>query len=270
VTDRYAVIGNPIAHSKSPEIHAAFARATGEDLEYTRILAPLDGFAAAVAAFRAAGGRGLNVTLPFKGEAYRLATERSDRARAVAAVNTLRFEGARILGDTTDGAGLVRDIGVNLGAAIEGRRVLLVGAGGASRSVIPALLDARPAAVVVVNRTVERAAELERQFGGQVQAVGFAALPRQPFDVVINATSAGHAGELPPLARTLFAAGALAYDMTYGQGAAAFLALAREAGAARVADGLGMLVEQAAESFFIWRGVRPDTAPVLAMLRAQA
>lgn len=269
MTDRYAVIGNPIAHSKSPEIHAAFARATGQDLEYTRILAPLDGFAASVAAFRAAGGRGLNVTLPFKGEACRLATELSDRARAVGAVNTLRFEGTRVLGDTTDGVGLVRDIGA-MGVAIESRRVLLVGAGGASRSVIPALLEARPAALVVANRTVERANELERQFGGQVQAAGFATLPRRPFDLVINATSAGHAGELPPLPRTLFAAGALAYDMTYGRGAEAFLALAREAGAAQVADGLGMLVEQAAESFFIWRGVRPATAPVLAMLRAAA
>jgi len=269
VTDRYAVIGNPIAHSKSPEIHAAFARATGEDLEYTRILAPLDGFAAAVAAFRAAGGRGLNVTLPFKGEACRLATELSDRARAVEAANTLRFDGTRILGETTDGVGLVRDIGA-LGVAIEGRRVLLVGAGGASRSVIPALLDARPGLLVVVNRTRERAAELERQFGAQVQAAGFGTLPRRPFDVVVNATSAGHAGELPPLPRSTFATGALAYDMTYGKGAAAFLALAREAGVVRVADGLGMLVEQAAESFFIWRGVRPDTAPVLAMLRAAA
>ncbi|HTO50740.1 MAG TPA: shikimate dehydrogenase [Burkholderiales bacterium] len=268
MTDRYAVIGNPIAHSKSPEIHAAFARATGEDIAYGRILSPLDGFAATVAAFRASGGRGLNVTLPFKGEAYRLASAPSVRARTVEAVNTLSFEGTRVLGDTTDGVGLVRDVVANLGAAIDGRRVLLVGAGGASRSVIPALLDARPAALVVVNRTVERATELERQFGGQVQAAGFATLPRRPFDIVINATSAGHADELPPLPRSLFAPGALAYDMTYGKGAAAFLALARDAGAARATDGLGMLVEQAAESFFIWRGVRPDTAPVLAMLRA--
>ena len=219
MTDRYAVIGNPIAHSKSPEIHAAFARATGEDLEYARILAPLDGFAAAVAAFRAAGGRGLNVTLPFKGEACRLATELSDRARAVEAVNTLRFEGMRILGDTTDGVGLVRDIGA-LGVAIEGRRVLLVGAGGASRSVIPALLDARPAALVVVNRTLERASELERQFGGQVQAVGFATLPRRPFDIVINATSAGHAGELPPLERSTVRTrrARLRHDLRQGRG----------------------------------------------------
>jgi shikimate dehydrogenase len=146
--------------------------------------------------------------------------------------------------------------------------VLLVGAGGAARSVIPALLEARPAAVVVVSRTVERATELERRFGGRLQAVGLTALPRRPFDIVIHATSAGHAAELPPVERGLFAPGALAYDMTYGEGAAAFLALAREAGAARVTDGLGLLVEQAAESFFLWRGVRPDTAPVLAMLRA--
>ncbi len=270
MTDRYAVIGNPIAHSKSPEIHAAFARATGEDLEYTRILAPLEGFAATVAAFRAAGGRGLNVTLPFKGDAYRLATERAERARAAEAVNTLRFEGTRIVGDTTDGVGLVRDLGDNLGVTLAGRRVLLVGAGGAARSVIPALLEAGPEAIVVANRTAGRAAELERQFGERVQAAGFGTLPRRPFDVVINATSAGHAGELPPLERPVFAADALAYDMTYGKGAEAFLAAARAAGAARVADGLGMLVEQAAESFFLWRGVRPDTAPVLAMLRAAA
>jgi shikimate dehydrogenase len=270
VTDRYAVIGNPIAHSKSPEIHAAFARATRQDIEYGRILAPLDDFAAAVAAFRAAGGRGLNVTLPFKGEAFRLATAPTDRARAVEAVNTLSFEGTRVGGDTTDGVGLARDLGGQLGAPIDGRRVLLLGAGGAARSVIPALLDAQPAALVVVNRTAERASELERQFGGRVQAVGFGALPRRPFDIVINATSAGHAGELPPLGRSLFAPGALAYDMTYGPGAEPFLAAARAAGAARLADGLGMLVEQAAESFFVWRGVRPDTAPVLAMLRAAA
>ena len=268
MTDRYAVIGNPIAHSKSPEIHAAFARATAQHVEYGRLLAPLDAFGATVAAFRAAGGRGLNVTVPFKGEAYRLATERSDRARAAEAVNTLAFDGARIFGDTTDGVGLVRDIGTNLGVEIAGARVLIAGAGGAARSVLPPLLEARPEAVIVVNRTPERAVELERQFGGRVQAVAFAMLPRQPFDIVINATSAGLAGELPPLEAGVFARGALAYDMTYGKGAAAFLMLAREAGATRLVDGLGMLVEQAAESFCIWRGVRPDTAPVLASLRA--
>jgi shikimate dehydrogenase len=267
VTDRYAVIGNPIAHSKSPEIHAAFGRQTRQEIEYTRILAPLEGFGAAVAAFRAAGGRGLNVTVPFKSEAYRLALETSDRARAAEAVNTLCFDGPRVYGDNTDGVGLVRDLTANLGMAIERRRVLIVGAGGAARGVLGPLLDARPAELVVVNRTPERAEELERQFAGQVRGVGFAGLPRQPFDIVINATSAGLAGDVPPLSRTAFADGALAYDMLYGTGETEFLAAARASGAARLADGLGMLVEQAAESFFVWRGVRPDTAPVLAMLR---
>ncbi len=268
MTDRYAVVGNPIAHSKSPEIHAAFARQTGEDLRYERLLAPLDGFGPAVAAFRAAGGRGLNVTVPFKGEAYRLANDATARARAAEAVNTLRFEGARIYGDNTDGVGLVRDLAANLAVGIGGRRVLIVGAGGAARSVIEALLDAQPAEVVVVNRTGERAEAFERQFTGRVRGAGFEALPRYGFDLVINASSAGLAGAAPPLPESAFAPGATAYDMVYGEGETPFLALARRSGAARVADGLGMLVEQAAESFFVWRGVRPATAPVLTMLRA--
>ena len=259
MTDRYAIIGNPIAHSKSPEIHAAFARQTGEDLRYERLLAPLDGFGPAVAAFRAAGGRGLNVTVPFKGEAYRLATEVTPRARVAEAVNPLRF----------DGVGLARDLGANLGVGIAGRRILIVGAGGAARGVIEALLDARPVELVIVNRTGERAAALERQFTGRVHGAGFEALPRHGFDIVINASSAGLAGEAPPLPGSAFATGATAYDMVYGQGETPFLAFARRSGAGRLADGLGMLVEQAAESFFVWRGVRPATAPVLAMLRAR-
>jgi shikimate dehydrogenase len=268
MTDRYAVIGNPIAHSRSPEIHAAFARQTGEDLRYERLLAPLDGFGPALAAFRAAGGRGLNVTVPFKGEAYRLASEVTERARVAEAVNTLRFDGAQVYGDNTDGVGLVRDLAANLGVGIGGRRILIVGAGGAARGVIEALLDAQPAEVVVVNRTGERAGALERQFAGRVQGAGFEAVPRHGFDIVINASSAGLAGEAPPLPAAAFAAGATAYDMVYGEGETPFLAFARRSGAARLADGLGMLVEQAAESFFVWRGVRPATAPVLAMLRA--
>jgi shikimate dehydrogenase len=268
MTDRYAVIGNPIAHSRSPEIHAAFARQTGQDLRYERLLAPLDGFGPAVAAFRAAGGRGLNVTLPFKGEAYRLATETTERARAAEAVNTLRFDGARIHGDNTDGVGLVRDLVANLAIPIEGRRVLLVGAGGAASGVIASLLEARPTELVVVNRTLERARALEGRFAGRLRAAGFTTLPRHGFDLVINATSAGLAGEAPPLPESAFAAGAAAYDLVYGKGETPFLAFARRSGAARLADGLGMLVEQAAESFFVWRGVRPATAPVLAMLRA--
>jgi shikimate dehydrogenase len=268
MTDRYAVIGNPVAHSRSPEIHAAFARQTGEDLRYERLLAPLDGFGPAVAAFRAAGGRGLNVTLPFKGEAYRLATETTARARAAEAVNTLSFDGARVHGDNTDGVGLVRDLAGNLGVAIRGRRILVVGAGGAARGVLEALLEAGPAELVVVNRTAERATAIERQFGGRVRGTGFETLPRHGFDLVINASAAGLAGEAPPLPAAAFAPGAAAYDMVYGQGETPFLALARARGAPRLADGLGMLVEQAAESFFVWRGVHPATAPVLAMLRA--
>jgi shikimate dehydrogenase len=268
MTDRYAVIGNPIAHSRSPEIHAAFARQTGQDLRYERLLAPLDGFGPAVAAFRAAGGRGLNVTLPFKGEAYHVATEATERARVAEAVNTLRFDGARAYGDNTDGVGLVRDLAANLGVAIAGRRLLVLGAGGAARGVIGALLEAQPAELVVVNRTGERAEALERQFTGRVRGTGFEALPPHGFDIVINASAAGLMGEAPPLPESAFAKGAIAYDMVYGHGETSFLELARRSGAAQLADGLGMLVEQAAESFFVWRGVRPATAPVLAMLRA--
>ena len=270
MTDRYAVTGNPIAHSRSPQIHAAFARQTGQDIEYTRLLAPLDGFAATVTAFRAAGGRGTNVTLPFKGEAFRLATETSERARLAVAVNTLRFDGPRAFGDNTDGVGLVRDITVHLGVPIEGRRVLLAGAGGAARAVIPALLEARPAAMVVANRTPARATELAGLFPGEVTGRGFDALERERFDLVVNATSASLAGEAPPLPPSAFAAAALAYDMMYGKGDTPFLQLARAHGARELADGLGMLVEQAAESFFIWRGVRPETKSVLADLRAQS
>jgi shikimate dehydrogenase len=268
MADRYAIIGNPIAHSRSPEIHAAFARQTGEDLRYERLLAPLDGFARAVAAFRAAGGRGMNVTLPFKGEAYRLATEATARAREAEAANTLRFDPAGVHGDNTDGVGLVRDLTANLAIPIAGRRVLLVGAGGAARGVIAALLEAGPAELVVVNRTRERAAALEARFAGRLRGTGYATLPQHGFDLVINASSAGLTGEAPPLPESAFASGAAAYDMVYGKGETPFLQLARRSGVTRLADGLGMLVEQAAESFFVWRGVRPATAPVLEMLRA--
>jgi len=270
MTDRYAVVGNPVAHSKSPEIHAAFARQTGADIEYTRLLAPLDGFAQTVLAFRDAGGKGVNVTLPFKGEAFRIATKPAERARLAEAANTLRFDGDAIFGDNTDGAGLVRDITANLGVALAGRRALLIGAGGAASGVIPALLAAGVARLVLANRTVERARALAQRFGAVLGACGFDDLGGEQFDVAINATSAGLAGATPPLPPGVLAPGALAYDMVYGAGAEPFLAAARRAGAARVADGLGMLVEQAAESFLVWRGVRPDTAPVLATLRAGA
>jgi len=270
MTDLYAVIGNPIAHSKSPRIHAEFARQLGEDLRYEAILAPRDAFAAAVSAFRAAGGRGLNVTVPFKLEAFELATERTERAVQAQAVNTLSFDGAAVFGDNTDGAGLIADLRDRLGFAIRGKRVLIMGAGGAARGVILPLLAQEPAALSIANRTVERALALERQFAafGPVRGGGYAELGGHAFHLVVNATSAGLAGELPPLPRGIFAPGSLAYDMTYGEDSTRFLAHARAEGAAQVADGLGMLVAQAAESFFIWRGRRPDIRPVIDLLRA--
>ena len=271
MTDRYAVFGNPIAHSRSPAIHAAFAAATGQDLGYAAILAPVDGFAAAVAAFVADGGQGANVTVPFKEDAYRLATRLSERAARAGAVNTLAFAGAEIFGDNTDGAGLVADIAGNLGFAVGGRRVLLLGAGGASRGVIAPLLAEKPASLCIANRTADKAAALAAAFVDLAPVSGgsFGDLAGKSFDLVINATSASLSGEALPLPAGLFAPGALAYDMMYGKGETPFLRQAREQGAERLADGLGMLVEQAAEAFFVWRGLRPATAAVLAGLRAQ-
>jgi len=268
MTDRYAVIGHPVAHSKSPWIHAEFARATRQDLAYERIEAPLGGFAGAVDAFRAAGGRGCNVTLPFKGDAFRYCgAGASARAAAAQAVNTLLFDGTQVRGDNTDGVGLLRDLVANLGRPVEGRAILLVGAGGAAQGVIGPLLEARPRRLVVVNRTADKALALARRFGASAGG-GLADFRGERFDLVVNATSAGlGAGDAAPVETSAFAPGALAYDMVYGRDTA-FLALARAAGAA-VADGSGMLVEQAAESFYLWRGVRPDTAPVLAALRAR-
>lgn len=264
MTDRYAVFGHPIAHSKSPAIHAAFARQTGQDLRYEAILAPLDGFAASVDAFVAGGGRGANVTVPFKEEAFRLAARLSARAERAGAVNTLSFVGGAILGDNTDGAGLVADLVRNLGCDLAGARILLLGAGGAARGVVGPLLDREPATLVIANRTAGRAKDLARLFDRNVVGCGFEAVEGR-FDLIVNATAASLAGELPPLPPDAFAPGALAYDMMYGCDTP-FLAFARERGAA-TADGLGMLVEQAAEAFFVWRGVRPDTAPVIAGLR---
>lgn len=264
MTDLYAVIGHPVAHSKSPWIHAEFARACGQDLEYRRIEAPPGRFAEAADAFRAAGGRGLNVTLPFKGDAFRYSEHLSDRARAAQAVNTLSFA-AEVQGDTTDGPGLVFDVERNLGYALKGRRVLLMGAGGAAQGVVGALLGAGVASLVISNRTLEKARVLAARFP-PARASGYAALPAGAFDVVINATSSGLSGESVTLPQGVIGKEVLAYDMVYGH-ETPFLAAARKAGAA-ASDGLGMLVEQAAESFFIWRGVRPDTRAVLERLRA--
>ena len=262
MSDRYALVGNPVGHSKSPRIHAEFARATGQDLEYGLIEAPLDGFAQAVEVFRAAGGRGLNVTLPFKQQAFALCTRVSERARLAGVANTLVLD--QDLCDNTDGIGLVRDLSQNLGIGLKNRSVLLLGAGGAAQGVIGALLEAGARRLVIANRTVGRAKAVAARFAGTA-ACGYEALAGESFDLVVNATSAGLSGETPALPPTLLTEKTLAYEMVYGR-ETPFLAAARRAGA-RVSDGLGMLVEQAAESFFLWRGVRPPTRPVLAGLR---
>lgn len=269
MTDRYAVIGNPIAHSKSPLIHAAFARQCGQDMLYEAILGPLDGFREAIAAFRQAGGKGMNVTVPFKLAALELADRPTERARLAGAANTLRFNSDGIFADNTDGIGLVRDIRDRLGFPLQGKRILILGAGGAARGVVLPLLEELPAQLADANRSVDKAAALKTQFAafGDLAVGGFGDFVGGAFDLVINATSASLGAERLQLPAGLFAPGALAYDMVYGKGETPFMVDARRQGAARVADGLGMLVAQAAESFFLWRGVRPDTGPVLKMLQ---
>jgi shikimate dehydrogenase len=277
--DLYCVFGNPIAHSKSPAIHAAFAASTGEMLHYEARLAPVDGFRQAINEFVALGGRGANVTVPFKEEAFRLCDALTPRARRAGAVNTLSFVDGRILGDNTDGAGLVADITGNLGLSLAGKRILLLGAGGAARGVIEPLLAGHPASLTIANRTADKAGALAGAFSdiaatqgdflrGTVNAGNFTDLAGQQFDLIINATSASLAGEPLPLPAGIFAAGSLAYDMMYGKGETPFLKQAREQGASLCADGLGMLVGQAAEAFAVWRGMHPDCAPVLAKLRS--
>ena len=265
--DRYVVIGNPVAHSLSPEIHARFAAATGESIEYGRLLVPREHFARDAGAFFAGGGKGANVTLPFKEQALAFAKDASERARLAGAANFLMRRGDRIEADNTDGAGLVNDL-ERLGVALREATVLVLGAGGAARGVLAPLLAQAPAAVHVANRTRDRAEAVATRFAslGTVIAHGLDDIPAADFDVVINATSSSLQGEALPLPAHVLRPGVFAYDMAYGPPARAFLARAEAAGA-RAADGLGMLVEQAAESFALWRGKRPDPAPVLAALR---
>jgi shikimate dehydrogenase len=265
MTDRYAVIGNPIGHSKSPLIHGTFATTTGQDLEYTAIEAPLDGFASAVHSFRANGGRGLNVTAPFKLQAFELATDRLERARLAGAANALKFEADRVFADNFDGVGLVNDIQRNLGVPLSGKRVLMLGAGGAARGALLPFLAQKPAKLVIANRTVEKATALAAEVAShaRVVACGYRDIVDDRFDVVVNATSASLKGELPPVTPIVFGTGALAYELVYGKGLTPFLRLAQNAGAKRLADGVGMLVEQAAEAFVWWRGVRPQTRTLI-------
>lgn len=267
--DRYAVMGNPIAHSLSPRIHALFAAQTGQNLEYRAILVERGGFAAAARAFRDAGGKGLNVTIPFKQDAWVFADLLSARAERAGAVNTLILAPAGVRGDNTDGPGLVRDLTLNHGYVLAGRRILLLGAGGAARGVLQPLLAEQPAQLVIANRTAGKASELALRFGdlGPVTGCGFADLAGRRFDLIINATAAGLTGAVPPLPEGVLAADGWCYDLTYGREPTTFVRWGWEQGAACSLEGLGMLVEQAAEAFYLWRGVWPETQPVIAALR---
>ncbi|HEX7440608.1 MAG TPA: shikimate dehydrogenase [Caldimonas sp.] len=273
--DRYVVIGSPVAHSQSPFIHAAFARQTGQAMEYGRLLCPPDGFEATLRAFAAQGGRGCNVTVPFKFDAFRVAHAHTPRAALAGACNALRHDAEGWLGDNTDGAGLLRDIERNAGVALQGRRILLLGAGGAAAGVLGPLLAAQPAQLVVANRTPHRAIDLLRTHRAAIEAIRAAAIDLratsltdcgEAYDVVINATASSMLGAPAPVSSAALAAGALAVDMMYGPAAKGFLEWAKAHGATG-RDGLGMLVEQAAEAFELFRGVQPVTAPVLAALR---
>ncbi len=264
------VVGNPIAHSKSPQIHTLFAEQTGQALEYSKQQVEAGTFLAVLEQFQKSGGRGLNITVPYKHEAWDAADERSVRAERAGAVNTIQIrEDGSCYGDNTDGAGLLRDLTENQGVSLAGKRVLVLGAGGAVRGVLEPLLEQRPTQLMIANRTPSRAVELAEVFSdlGAVEGGGFDVLDGQCFDLVINGTAASLQGELPPLPADLLAEGAVCYDMMYGAEPTPFMRWAKEHGAVKVLDGLGMLVEQAAESFVLWRGVRPDTAPVIEVLR---
>ena len=271
MTDRYAVVGHPISHSQSPRIHAAFAAQTGQDLSYTALLAPLDGFTPTVNDFRAAGGKGVNVTVPFKPAAWHYAQRHSERATRAEAVNTLVLDRDRIYGDNTDGPGLLRDLTVNQGCTLHSQRIVVIGAGGAAAGVLAELLATQPAGVVIANRTASKAIELAERFSdlGSVSGCGLADLAGERFDLLINATAASLDNQCPALPVGVIHAGSGAYDLMYAAHPTPFMRWAQAEGAAWIRDGLGMLVEQAAESFALWRGVRPETHSVLRHLRAE-
>jgi shikimate dehydrogenase len=268
MSDAYAVIGNPIGHTKSPLIHGLFAEVTQQDMVYTAIEGRIGQFAADAMAFLAAGGRGMNVTAPFKLDAFAFATERSPRAQMAGAVNALKFDGGRVIAENFDGVGLTRDVTHNLGCPLKGKRVLLLGAGGAARGALLPFLEQQPAVLVIANRTLDKAQALAKEAAahGRLSACAYTDLVGQQFDVVFNATSASLRAELPPVPASVFAPGALAYELAYGKGLTPFLRLAQQAGVSQLADGVGMLVEQAAEAFEWWRGVRPLTGPVVERL----
>lgn len=267
--DRYALVGHPVEHSRSPFIHTLFARQTGQHLTYELLDAPPAAFETAVRGFGAAGGRGLNVTVPHKEAAFALVDEASEAARAAGAVNTITIKDTRLRGDNTDGVGFIRDVTVNHGLDLAGRSIILFGAGGAARGIVGPVLAEKPAKLVIANRSRQRAVELAAHFGSpaELEVVEFDALASLPaFDVLVNASSAGLKGEPTPFPGSLVRADSFCYDMVYSRNDTPFVAWAHEHGAKKTAQGWGMLVEQAAESFYIWRGVRPVTAPILKQL----
>ncbi len=270
--DQYVVMGNPIDHSKSPQIHTLFAEQTGQALEYNTLLAPKDGFVAALDAFVSAGGKGLNITVPFKQDAWQSMDELSDRARRAGAVNTILIgeDGSRY-GENTDGIGIVRDLMVNNGVELAAKNILILGAGGAVRGVLQPILEQNPQQLVIANRTVSKAFDLAKTFSdlGHITASGFDALEGCQFDIIINGTAAGLTGEIPPIPDNILKANGACYDMVYSDQPTAFVLWGRAQGAAVSLDGLGMLVEQAAEAFWYWRGVRPETQAVMKALRPQ-
>ncbi len=269
--DYFCVIGSPIEHSKSPLIHAAFAAQTGRELVYDRVEVLPGQLAAAVTEFRGVGGRGMNVTVPLKQEAFALTERRMERAEEAGAANTLWFdENGAVVADNTDGSGLMRDLEFNQGIALVGKRLLLIGAGGAARAVVPALAAAAPAALVITNRTEHKATAIAKAFAHRatIETLPWGADLAEPFDIVVNATSLSLQGELPAISKRCVHSGTVCYDMMYANEPTVFETWARAAGVAHAFDGLGMLVEQAAEAFLAWYGVRPETAAVIAQIRA--
>lgn len=270
MSDRYAVIGNPIGFTKSPMIHGSFAKVTGQDIVYEAIEGPIGGFAGRVNLFRLEGAKGLNVTAPFKLDAFAYATEHSESARRAGAANCLKFDGEQVIAENFDGVGLVRDVTVNLDVKMKGRRVLMLGAGGAARGALLPFLREGPSELVLVNRTLSKAVALAEEFAGCGPLIvsGYSELAdlADGYDVVINATSASLRAEMPPVPANVFRGAQLGYELAYGKGLTPFLKAAQSEGVARLADGVGMLVEQAAEAFAWWRGVRPNTAAVIAEL----
>ena len=271
--DRYGVMGYPVSHSRSPIIHRLFAIQTGQDMQYELLQVTPEKLETAIRQFQRTGGKGLNITLPHKSEVTRLVDQMSERASTAGAINTLAFRGSEIYGDNTDGIGLLRDLGVNLGIALEGATILILGAGGATRGIVGPLLEMQPRSLVIANRTIGKAQALVDHFQpqGPVSACRFDVVPvTHPYDLVINATSAGLHGATPPYPAAAISEHTFCYDLSYGLNATPFSVWAREQGAAKSVMGWGMLVEQAAESFKLWRGVRPDTAPVLKQMHINA